>query len=187
MASRHLQSHADIWYSSFSLGFARIAQKKALKFQISLNVGFSTFSLSDVIKYKKNLLFLENLPADFPPTVWPNTYYHARKISSLQMLAGRGLPQSRPSAALRVKFPLQLGQKVRVAGGLRPRLQVTASARSSGADSIFNRKEELAALNSRFEKNPSELLILLGPANCGKSVSFFRSLFIFCCQSNFCD
>ena len=146
----------------------------------------SQLSRSQMLSNIKKLLLLENLPADFPPTVWPNTYYHG-KISSLQMLAGRGLPQSRPSAALREKFPVQLGQNVRVAGGLRPRLQVTASARSSGADSIFNRKEELAALNEVFEKNPSELLILLGPANCGKSVSFFRSLFIFCCQSHLCD
>ena len=141
--------------------------------------------LSNIKKPTTPLLSRSN-PADFPPTVWPNTYYHA-KISTLQMLAGRGLPQSRPSAAVREKFPAQLAQKVRVAGGLRPRLQVTASARSSGADSIFNRKEELAALNEVFDDSPSELLILLGPANCGKSVSFFRSLFIFCCQSNLCD
>jgi ABC-type sugar transport system ATPase subunit len=39
---------------------------------------------------------------------------------------------------------------------------------------FFNRKEVLAALNEVFDDSPSELLILLGPANCGKSVSFYQ-------------
>ena len=59
-----------------------------------------------------------------------------------------------------------------MADGLRPRLHVTAAASSSAAkDSLFNRKEELAALKEVFDDSPNELLILLGPANCGKTVS----------------
>ncbi|KAG7674735.1 hypothetical protein KSW81_006161 [Nannochloris sp. 'desiccata'] len=69
-------------------------------------------------------------------------------------------------------FILWLGQKVRLAGSLRPRLHLAASAAGSSSavkDQIFNRKEELAALNLRFDKNPKDMLILLGPANCGKT------------------
>ena len=105
------------------------------------------------------------------------------------MLGGKGFTLSRPSAVPSRTSPPQLGQKVRLAGGLRSRLHVTASAaaRSSSAvfGKIFNRKEELAALNLRFAKNPKDMLILLGPANCGKTVSFFRSLLILCCRSIF--
>jgi hypothetical protein len=98
------------------------------------------------------------------------------------MLAGKGFSLSRPRAVPSRTSPPQLGQKVRLAGGLRYHLHVKASAtarsssaaaRSSSAvqDQMFNRKEELAALNEVFDDIPSELLILLGPANCGKSVS----------------
>ncbi|KAG7674731.1 hypothetical protein KSW81_006157 [Nannochloris sp. 'desiccata'] len=55
---------------------------------------------------------------------------------------------------------------------MRPRLHLAASAAGSSSavkDQIFNRKEELAALNLRFDKNPKDMLILLGPANCGKT------------------
>ncbi|KAH7623804.1 putative ATP-binding protein [Nannochloris sp. 'desiccata'] len=66
------------------------------------------------------------------------------------------------------------GKKVCLAGVLRPRLRVKASAASGSLlsalkDQIFNRKDELAALKRRFDEEPSELLILLGPANCGKT------------------
>jgi hypothetical protein len=92
------------------------------------------------------------------------------------MLAGKGFTISRPRAVPSRTSLVYLGQKVRLAGGLRSRLHVTASAaaRSLSAvnDQIFNRKEELAALNDVFDDSPSELLILLGPANCGKTVSF---------------
>ena len=70
--------------------------------------------------------------------------------------------------------PPQLGQKVRIAVGLRSNLHVKASAAGSSSavfGKIFIRKEELAALNEVFDDSPSELLILLGPANCGKTVS----------------
>jgi hypothetical protein len=95
----------------------------------------------------------------------------------LEMLAGKGFTFSRPRAVPSRTSPPHLEQKARfLAGGLRSRFQVTASAaaRSLSAvnDQIFNRKEELAALNLRFAKNPKDMLILLGPANCGKSVSF---------------
>jgi hypothetical protein len=92
------------------------------------------------------------------------------------MLAGKGFTISKPRAVPSRTSPPQIGQKVRLDGSLRPRFQVTASAaaRSSSAvfGKIFNRKEELAALNEVFDDSPSELLIVLGPANCGKTVSF---------------
>ena len=91
-------------------------------------------------------------------------------------MAGKGFFFSRPRAVPSRPSPPHLGQKVRLAGGLRSHLHVKASAaaRSLSAveDEFFYRKEELAALNLRFDKNPKEMLILLGPANCGKSVSF---------------
>ncbi|KAG7674197.1 putative Uncharacterized ATP-binding protein MJECL15 [Nannochloris sp. 'desiccata'] len=89
------------------------------------------------------------------------------------MLAGKGFTISKPRAVPSRTSPPQIGQKVCLAGSLRPRFQVTASAaaRSSSAvfGKIFNRKEELAALNEVFDDSPSELLIVLGPANCGKT------------------
>ncbi|KAG7672513.1 putative ATP-binding protein [Nannochloris sp. 'desiccata'] len=89
------------------------------------------------------------------------------------MLAGKGFTLSRPRAVPSRTSPPQLGQKVRLAGGLRSHqhLKASAAARSLSAvnDQIFNRKEELAALNEVFDDSPSELLILLGPANCGKT------------------
>ncbi|KAG7672243.1 putative ATP-binding protein [Nannochloris sp. 'desiccata'] len=89
------------------------------------------------------------------------------------MLAVKGFTLSRPRAVPSRTSPPQLGQKVRLAGGLRSHLPLKASA-SQGSSSavfgkIFNRKEELAALNLRLDDSPSELLILLGPANCGKT------------------
>jgi hypothetical protein len=96
----------------------------------------------------------------------------------LEMLAGKGFTFSRPRAVPSRTSPPHLEQKARfLAGGLRSRFQVTASAAarsflSAVNDQMFNRKEELAALNEAFDDIPSELLILLGPANCGKSVSF---------------
>jgi hypothetical protein len=92
------------------------------------------------------------------------------------MLAGKGFTLSKPRAVPSRPSPLYLEQKVRVAGGPRYHLHVKASAaaRSSSAvkDQIYNREEERAALNGVYDGLPSELLILLGPANCGKSVSF---------------
>ncbi|KAG7674180.1 putative Uncharacterized ATP-binding protein MJECL15 [Nannochloris sp. 'desiccata'] len=88
------------------------------------------------------------------------------------MLAGKGFTLSRPRAVPSRTSPPQLGQKVRLAGGLRSHLHLKASAAGSSSavfGKIFNRKEELAALNLRFAKNPKDMLILLGPANCGKS------------------
>ncbi|KAG7674718.1 putative ATP-binding protein [Nannochloris sp. 'desiccata'] len=89
------------------------------------------------------------------------------------MLAGKGFTISKPRAVPSRTSPPQSEQKVRLAGSLRPRFQVTAwaAARSSSAvfGKIFNRKEELAALNEVFDDSPSELLIVLGPANCGKT------------------
>ncbi|KAH7619447.1 putative ATP-binding protein [Nannochloris sp. 'desiccata'] len=58
------------------------------------------------------------------------------------MLAGKGFTISKPRAVPSRTSPPQIGQKVRLAGSLRPRFQVTA---------------------------PGELLIVLGPANCGKT------------------
>ena len=91
------------------------------------------------------------------------------------MLAGKGFTLSRPRAVPRRTSPPQLGQKVRLAGG-RSHLHLKASAasRSFSAvnDRIFNRKEELVALKLRFDSEPGDVLILLGPVNCGKSVSF---------------
>ncbi|KAH7619733.1 putative Uncharacterized ATP-binding protein MJECL15 [Nannochloris sp. 'desiccata'] len=81
-------------------------------------------------------------------------------------------PQLDTQPADDAAFILWLGQKVRLAGSLRPRLHLAASAAGSSSavkDQIFNRKEELAALNLRFDKNPKDMLILLGPANCGKT------------------
>jgi hypothetical protein len=93
------------------------------------------------------------------------------------MLAGKGFTISRPRAVPSRTSPPQLGQKVRLAGGLRSHLHLKASASQGSSSSavfgkIFNRKEELAALNLRFDKTPKDMLILLGPANCGKTVSF---------------
>ena len=89
------------------------------------------------------------------------------------MLAGKGFTLSRPRAVPRRTSPPQLGQKVRLAGG-RSHLHLKASRSFSAVnDRIFNRKEELAALNLRFNNEPGDVLILLGPVNCGKSVSFF--------------
>jgi hypothetical protein len=93
------------------------------------------------------------------------------------MLAGKGFPPSRPRAVPSRTPPLQMGQKVRLAGGLRSHLPVKASAASGSSisavgDEIFNKKEELAALKRRLDGQPSELLMLLGPADSGKTVSF---------------
>ena len=96
--------------------------------------------------------------------------------TSLEILAGKGFSLSRPRPVPSRTSPPHLGQKLHLAGGLRYHLhvKVSAAARSLSAvkDQMFNRKEELAALNEVFDDIPSELLILLGPANCGKSVSF---------------
>ena len=96
--------------------------------------------------------------------------------TSLEILAGKGFTLSWLRAVPRRTSPPQFGQKVRLASGLRPRLHLKAlaAARSLSAvnDPFFNRIEELAALNEVFDDSPSELLILLGPANCGKTVSF---------------
>ena len=96
--------------------------------------------------------------------------------TTLEMPTGKGFTLSRPRAVPSQTTPRQLGQKVRFAGDLRSHLHLKASAaaRSLSAvnDQIFNRKEELAALNLRFNDEPGDVLILLGPVNCGKSVSF---------------
>ena len=90
------------------------------------------------------------------------------------MLAGTGFPPSWPRAALSRTSPSELGQKFRLASGLRPRLLIKAATTQASAsnDQIFNRREELAFLQQRFDNRPREVLILLGPANCGKTVSF---------------
>ncbi|KAG7674485.1 hypothetical protein KSW81_000139 [Nannochloris sp. 'desiccata'] len=89
------------------------------------------------------------------------------------MLAVKGFTLSRPRAVPSRTSPPQLGQKVRLAGGLLSHLHLKASAAarslSAAEDEFFNRKEELASLKEVFDDSPSELLILLGPANCGKT------------------
>jgi hypothetical protein len=106
------------------------------------------------------------------------------------MLAGKGFTLSGPRAIPSRTSPPHLGQKVRVASGLRSHLHVKASAaaRSISAvkDQIFNRNEELAALNLRLDNDPKDMLILLGPANCGKSVSFNDPLRSFVTQLILC-
>jgi Cdc6-like AAA superfamily ATPase len=91
------------------------------------------------------------------------------------MLAGKGFTLSRPRAVPSRPSPPHLEQNVRLAGGVGFHLHVKASAaaRSISAvnDQFLNREEERSALNLRFDKNPKEMLILLGPANSGKSVS----------------
>ena len=95
------------------------------------------------------------------------------------MLAGQGFIHSRHRAVLSRTSPSHLVQRVRLAG-LRPRVPVKVSAAvrslSGVKDNFFNREEELAALDLRFAKNPRELLILLGPLNCGKSVSSSKAI-----------
>jgi hypothetical protein len=96
------------------------------------------------------------------------------------MLAGKGFTLSRPRAVPSRASPPHLELKVCLASGVRSHLHVKASAaaRSSSAvkDQIYNREEERAALNQRFDNEPKDMLILLGPANCGKSVSFKNPL-----------
>ena len=92
--------------------------------------------------------------------------------TSLEMLAGKGFTLSRPRAVPSRTSPHHLGQKLHLAGGLRSHLHVKASAVE---DQFFNRKKELAAFKEVFDGSPKELLILLGPANCGKTVSFYEA------------
>ena len=94
------------------------------------------------------------------------------------MLVGKGFTLSGPRVVPSRTSPLHLGQNVRLAGVLRSHLPVKASAAGSSisGNEIFNRKEELAVLKRRLDEEPSELLILLGPANCGKTVSFRERL-----------
>ena len=67
-------------------------------------------------------------------------------------------------------------QNACVAGSLRPRLCALASvgARSLSdlRDEFANREDEVAALNGRFNARPANVLVLLGPESCGKTVSF---------------
>jgi hypothetical protein len=92
------------------------------------------------------------------------------------MLAGTKFPPSRPRAVLSRTHSRQVGQNVHLASYLRSHLPVKALALSRSElmaleDQIFNRKDELATLNLRFNEDPSELLILLGPPDTGITVS----------------
>ena len=84
--------------------------------------------------------------------------------------------QSRPRAGLRGTSCVKTQAKeVRLTCSLRPRLHSRASvaARSHSAfkDEFFERSDELAALDSRFDNKPYDILLLSGPWGSGKTAS----------------
>ena len=89
------------------------------------------------------------------------------------------LTHSRPRAGLR-ETPLleNQRQKAQLTCILRRRLHARASvaSRSLSAfkDEFFNRDDELAALDNRFDFKPYSILLLSGPTSSGKTVSSLK-------------